>query len=49
VTLTYLALGQTASWWIGNPTMLPLVLVGGLLITRKIVASSWSGASWPRR
>ena len=36
VALTYLIINQAASWWIGNPTMLPFVLVGGLLMTRKI-------------
>ena len=36
VALTYLTINQAASWWIGNPTMLPFVLVGGLLVTRKI-------------
>ncbi|HEX7974559.1 MAG TPA: hypothetical protein VF498_09140 [Anaerolineales bacterium] len=36
VTLTYLTINQSASWWIGNPTMLPIVLLGGLLVTRKI-------------
>jgi glycine betaine catabolism B len=36
VALTYLTINQSASWWIGNPTMLPYVLIGGLLITRKI-------------
>ena len=36
VALTYLTINQTASWWVGNPTMLPFVLLGGLLVTRKI-------------
>ncbi len=36
VALTYLAINQSASWWIGNPTLLPFVLVGGLLLARKL-------------
>jgi ferredoxin-NADP reductase len=36
VAVTYLVINQSASWWIGNPTMLPFVLAGGLLVTRKI-------------
>jgi glycine betaine catabolism B len=36
VAVTYLVINQTASWWIGNPTMLPFVLLGGLLVTRKL-------------
>ena len=36
VALTYLAINQSASWWIGNATMLPFVLIGGILIVRKI-------------
>ena len=36
VTITYLAINQSASWWIGTPVMLPFVLVGGLLVTRKL-------------
>src|SRR5260221_3442828 len=36
VALTYFTTNQSASWWIGNSTLLPLVLVGGLLIIRKI-------------
>jgi glycine betaine catabolism B len=34
--LTYLTINQSAFWWIGNATMLPYVLLGGLLVTRKI-------------
>ena len=49
VALTYLAINQAASWWIGNATMLPFVLVGGLLVTRRSGASGSSGASWPQR
>ncbi len=36
VALTYLTINQSASWWVGNPTMLPIVLIGGLLVTRKV-------------
>ena len=36
VALTYFAINQSASWWIGNPILLPFVLVGGLLLTRKL-------------
>ena len=37
VALTALVLNQPASWWIGNSLMMPLVLVGGLLLVRKII------------
>lgn len=36
VALTALFIGQSASWWVGTMIMLPFVLAGGLLITRKI-------------
>src|SRR5215472_1725721 len=36
VALTALTLNQAASWWVGTPAMLPFVLVGGLLVVRKI-------------
>lgn len=36
VVLTAAAAGQAASWWVGTSSMLPFVLVGGLLIARKI-------------
>jgi glycine betaine catabolism B len=36
VALTYFTINQSASWWIGTPIMLPFVVVGGLLVTRKI-------------
>jgi glycine betaine catabolism B len=36
VGLTYFTINQSASWWIGTPVMLPYVLLGGLLVTRKI-------------
>lgn len=36
VALTALTIHQSASWWVGTAWMLPFVLVGGLLIVRKI-------------
>lgn len=36
VVLTALGPRQDASWWVGTATMLPFVLVGGLLVMRKI-------------
>jgi ferredoxin-NADP reductase len=36
VALTYFATNQSASWWVGNSVLLPLVLIGGLLIIRKV-------------
>jgi ferredoxin-NADP reductase/Na+-transporting NADH:ubiquinone oxidoreductase subunit NqrB len=36
VVLTALGAGQAASWWIGNSVMLPYVVIGGLLLTRKL-------------
>lgn len=36
VALTALGPKQSASWWVGTAVMLPFVLVGGVLITRKI-------------
>ncbi|GCE16796.1 RnfABCDGE type electron transport complex subunit D [Dictyobacter kobayashii] len=36
VVITSFALGESASWWIGTTSMLPLVLIGGLLIARKL-------------
>ncbi len=36
VTLTYFTINQSASWWVGNARLLPFVLVGGLLVVRKI-------------
>ncbi len=44
VALTYFMLNQSASWWVGNAPMLPFVLVGGLLVVRKLGRSDlvWS-------
>lgn len=36
VFLTYFTLNRSANWWIGTAIMMPFVLIGGLLIVRKI-------------
>ena len=36
VAITYFATNQSASWWVGNSTLLPIVLIGGLLVIRKV-------------
>lgn len=36
VALTAAGAGQAASWWVGTTAMLPFVLIGGLLVVRKI-------------
>lgn len=36
VAITALTINQTASWWVGTGVMMPFVLVGGLLVVRKI-------------
>jgi ferredoxin-NADP reductase/Na+-translocating ferredoxin:NAD+ oxidoreductase RnfD subunit len=36
VVLTALGPRQNASWWVGAAVMLPFILVGGILITRKV-------------
>jgi ferredoxin-NADP reductase len=36
VALTAFTLNYPASWWVGTPAMMPFVLVGGLLVARKI-------------
>ena len=36
VALTAFGPRQTASWWVGTAVMLPFVVIGGILITRKI-------------
>src|ERR1035437_1678303 len=36
LVLTAIFLNQTASWWVGTLVMTPFVLIGGLLIVRKI-------------
>lgn len=37
VVITALFLNQNASWWVGSIFLAPVVLLGGLLLTRKIV------------
>jgi len=37
VFLTSLFLGLSASWWVGTAVMAPFVIIGGLLVTRKII------------
>jgi glycine betaine catabolism B len=36
VVVTSLALGQSASWWVGSPAMAPIILIGGALLVRKM-------------
>ncbi len=36
VAITAASTGQAASWWVGNTAMLPIVLIGTVLIIRKI-------------
>lgn len=36
VVITGLVSNQTATWWVGTPIMLPFVVIGGLLLVRKI-------------
>ncbi len=36
VVITSFVLGESASWWVGTTGMLPAVLIGGLLIARKL-------------
>jgi ferredoxin-NADP reductase len=36
VVITSFALNESASWWVGTAGMLPFVLLGGLLIARKL-------------
>lgn len=36
VVVTSLALGQSASWWVGSPAMAPIILIGGVLLVRKM-------------
>lgn len=36
VVITAFAINQSASWWIGTGSMFPFVLIGGLLIVKKI-------------
>jgi ferredoxin-NADP reductase len=36
VAVTYLTINQSASWWVGSAPMLPFVLLGGILVVRKV-------------
>ena len=36
VVITSFALGEPASWWVGTASMLPVVLLGGVLLVRKL-------------
>jgi ferredoxin-NADP reductase/Na+-translocating ferredoxin:NAD+ oxidoreductase RnfD subunit len=36
VAITSIAIGKSASWWVGSSSMLPFVILGGVLIVRKI-------------
>lgn len=36
VVITAFALGESASWWVGTACMLPAVLLGGVLLVRKL-------------
>ncbi|HUC95091.1 MAG TPA: RnfABCDGE type electron transport complex subunit D [Candidatus Saccharimonadales bacterium] len=36
VAVTALVIGGTANWWVGNVAFLPIVVIGGFLIVRKI-------------
>lgn len=40
VALTYFTVNQSASWWVGNMQLLPFVVLGGLLVVRKIRRSA---------
>ncbi len=44
LVITTFALGESASWWIGNAWMMPFVLITGLLLVRKLRLSAmvWS-------
>ena len=36
VAVTALAIGGSASWWVGNAAIIPIVVIGGFLVVRKI-------------
>src|SRR3989440_436050 len=36
VVITSFALGESASWWVGTASMLPVVLLGGMLLVRNL-------------
>ncbi len=39
VALTALTVNQAASWWVGTVSLLPFVVAGGILMTRKLLRS----------
>ena len=36
VVITYLIANQSPSWWVGTVSLLPIVIIGGLLVVRKV-------------
>ena len=52
VVITSLVLHESASWWVGTASMLPAVLLGGVLVVRKLRQEELVGwflaAAWPR-
>lgn len=36
MVILYLTTGQAANWWVGTAAMLPFVLLGGVLVVRKV-------------
>src|SRR6185437_13877265 len=44
VLFTAVALGDAASWWVGSGSMVPVTLLGGFLIVRKIRQEQMVGA-----
>ncbi len=43
VVITAFALGEPASWWVGTGSMLPAVVIGGILIVRKVRQEEMAG------
>ncbi len=43
VVVTSFTLGESASWWVGTASMLPVVLLGGLVILRKVRQEEMAG------
>ena len=37
LVLTAVYLNQNASWWVGSKVLMPVVLIGGILVARKIL------------
>jgi ferredoxin-NADP reductase len=44
VAITSFSIGESASWWVGTGSMLPVVLLGGLLLVRKLRQEALAGA-----